>query len=218
MMVQEYWPGLLTVYLACLVAFTSPGPNFVAITSYAVKNRAAGYGVAVGISVGTAIWALFAATGLTALVTTFRFVETVIGVAGGLYLLWLGYNAFKSVLARQTFQPNQIDTKDLRSLAQSVLPGLAIQLSNPKTAMFWLALTSTVIQPGTPYMVIVLLVGGCLMLALLWHCLLAFAFSSGPLREAYIRYKPVFSLIFAVLFCGFGLSVFYSLVWGQAGG
>ena len=60
MIVQEYWADLLTVYVACLVAFTSPGPNFVAVTSYSVESRA-GYGVAIGISLGTAIWALFAA-------------------------------------------------------------------------------------------------------------------------------------------------------------
>lgn len=214
MIAQEYWSELFTIYVACLVAFTSPGPNFVAITSYQVESRAAGYGVAVGISIGTAIWALFAATGLTAILSTFELAATVISIVGGMYLIWLGYNAFKSVFAGQKFQPKKIDTKNIKSLAKSIIPGLTIQLTNPKTALFWLALTSILIRPNTPAMVIVFLVSGCLILAILWHCLLAFAFSTGPLREAYIKYKPVFSAVFGIIFVSYGLRVFYSVLWG----
>ncbi len=214
MIVQEYWPELLTVYVACLVAFTSPGPNFVAITSYSVESRAAGYGVAIGISVGTAIWALFAATGLTAILSTFEIAATVISIAGGMYLLWLGYNAFKSVLAGQKFQPKNIDTKNIKTLAKSIAPGLTIQLTNPKTALFWLALTSLVIRPNTPSVVIVFLVAGCFILAVVWHLLLAFAFSTGPLRKAYIKYKPIFSIVFGIVFIGYGLRIFYTVFLG----
>lgn len=214
MIAQEYWADLLTVYVACLVAFTSPGPNFIAVTSYSVRSRAAGYGVAIGISIGTAIWALFAATGLTALLSTFELATTIISIVGGLYLIWLGYNAFKSVFSGQKFKPKSIETQNITSLAKSVLPGLAIQLTNPKTALFWLALTSLVIKPDTPLIVILFLVVGCLILAIIWHCLLAFAFSTGPLRDGYIKYKPVFSTVFGIIFVGYGLRVFYSLFWG----
>ena len=214
MIAQEYWSELLTIYAVCLVAFASPGPNFVAVTSYSVESRAAGYGVAIGISIGTAIWALFAATGLTAILSTFELAATVISIGGGMYLIWLGYNAFKSVLSQQKFQLKKMDTKNIKSLTKSIIPGLTIQLSNPKTALFWLALTSIVIRPNTPAMVIVFLVVGCLILAILWHCLLAFAFSTGPLREAYIKYKPVFSTVFGIMFVGYGLRVFYSVIWG----
>ena len=209
MIIQEYWSDLLTVYLACLVAFTSPGPNFVAITSYSVESRLAGYGVALGISVGTAIWALFAATGLTIILSTFEIATTIISIAGGFYLIWLGYNAFKSVFSRQKYQPKNIDTKNIKNLTKSIIPGLTIQLTNPKTALFWLALTSIVIRPDTPLIVIIILVVGCFILAVLWHCFLAFAFSTGPLREAYIKYKPVFSVVFGTIFIGYGLRVFY---------
>lgn len=214
MIAQEYWSELLTVYIACLAAFASPGPNFVAITSYSVDSRAAGYGVAVGISIGTGIWALFAATGLTAILSTFKFAATVISSVGGVYLIWLGYNAFKSVFAGQKFQLKALDTKNVKGLAKGIVPGLAIQLTNPKTALFWLALTSIVIRPSTPVFVIVFLVLGCFILALLWHCLLAFTFSTGPFRDAYIRHKPIFSTIFGIIFVGYGLRVLYSVFWG----
>ena len=212
MIIYEYLPVLLTVYAACLLAFASPGPNFVAITSYSVESRAAGYGAAIGISFGTAIWAFFAATGLTALLSTFQFATTIISIAGGMYLIWLGVNAFKSVFAGQQFIPSIIDTKNNISFAKSIIPGLAIQLTNPKTALFWLALTSIAIKPDTPIIIVAMLVAGCLILAIIWHCLLAFAFSTGTLREAYIKYKPVFSCVFGIVFIGYGLRVFYALL------
>ena len=213
MITPDQWTQLLTVYIASFAAFASPGPNFVAITSYSVKSRTAGYGVAIGISVGTAIWALFAATGLTAVLSSFAYVATIISIFGGLYLMWLGYNAFKSVLAGQKFQPKAIDTK-ATGFMKSIVPGLAIQLTNPKTALFWLALTSIAIRANTPAIVVVALVAGCLLLAIIWHCLLAFAFSTGPLRAGYIKYKPVFSVVFGVLFIGYGLRVFYGVLGG----
>ncbi len=214
MITPEYWSDIITVYVACLAAFMSPGPNFVAVTSYSVESRAAGYGVAIGISFGTAMWALFAATGLTALLSTFELATTIISIVGGLYLIWLGYNAFKSVFSGQKYKPKSIDVQKVTSLAKSIVPGLMIQLTNPKTALFWLALTSLVIKPDTPPLVIFVLVAGCLVLAILWHCLLAFTFSTGPLREAYIKYKPIFSTVFGIIFVGYGLRVFYSLIWG----
>lgn len=215
---NQYWNEiklhsveLLTVYVACLVAFTSPGPNFATVTSYAVKSKTAGYGAAFGISMGTGIWALFAATGITVILANLKHSVTIVSVLGGAYLMWLGYGSLKSVFEGQKFQNKKINTEIKSNFLHSFMSGLLIQLTNPKSALFWIAVTSLAIRPDTPAIIVIALTLGCWLLASAWHGFLALAFSSGPLREVYIKNKPVFSTIFGVVFIGYGLRVFYTL-------
>ena len=207
----QHWPALLTVYTACLVAFTSPGPNFVAISSRAVEDRTAGIGAALGISVGTALWALFAATGITAVLSAQAGAARVVGVVGGAYLCWLGVKSLRSARAAPNLAATAVAG---HSLLQSARTGLFIQLTNPKTALFWLALTSVAIKPHTPPGVIGLLVLGCLAIAIAWHVLLALVLSTGPSRAAYLRAKPVISVLFGLLFIGFGGRILLDAVLG----
>lgn len=208
--IQPYLAGLLSVYIAIAIAFTSPEPNFLGIVSSAVQNRSNGVFVGLGISLGTGIWALFAATGITAILASYSNAAYVLGILGGLYLCWLGYKSLKSVRSAGEMKiedgSQHIATEPIASLRK----GLLIQLTNPKTALFWLAITSLAISPGSPVIVIFLLVAGCLAIAIVWHVLLALVFSSGPARKSYLKLKPVISAVFGLLFLGLGLRLVYS--------
>lgn len=208
--ISDHWPELLTVYIATFVAFTSPGPNFIAITSYSVQDRDAGVGVATGISFGTALWALLASTGITAFLTAFENASLTVSIIGGLYLCWLGYKSIRSALQNSKFNASLEQVNTDISFLEAFRTGLLIQLTNPKTALFWLALTSAAIRPNTEPVVVATLVLGCLFIALLWHIALAYVFSTGPIRQAYINFKTVISSVFGVLFAGFGLRVLYN--------
>lgn len=207
--ILTYWPSLATVYVACLVAFTSPGPNFIAISAHAVESRISGVGVATGISVGTATWALLAATGITAILNSYAGASIVVGVLGGLYLCWLGYKSFKSCFLKNALNFSSEISKDKLPLLSSFWTGILVQMTNPKTALFWLALTSIAITPNIPTVVLFVLVAGCLVIALIWHIMLAIVFSSGPVREVYLRFRYTIAFIFGCLFTLFGLSVVY---------
>ena len=181
--IQPHFPNLLTVYFAIAIAFTSPGPNFLGIVSSAVQNRSNGVFVGIGISLGTGIWALFATTGITVILAGYANAVYILGILGGTYLCWLGYKSLKSIRSA-----GEIKIDGVTNLAQSepiasLRKGLLIQLTNPKTALFWLAITSLAISPDSPEMVIFLLVMGCLVIAIVWHVLLALVFSSGQLEN-----------------------------------
>lgn len=215
-MLASHWPNLLTIYIACLAAFISPGPNFVAIASHAVNQRHDGVAIAIGISFGTAIWALLAVTGITTLLSAYEDATLIVGFAGGSYLCWLGVKSIRSVLTGTKFSadfshaPHQATT-----FLRSVATGLLIQMTNPKTALFWLALTSLAIKPHTPQLIIFVMVLGCLVIALAWHIVLALAFSAESVRQKYISFKSIFSAVFGTLFIGFGLKVIYSAINGK---
>lgn len=59
---------------------------------------------------------------------------TVIKIAGGFYLLWLAYKAFKSAAAKHDMEAHVISVKDSKPLTY-FLRGLAIQITNPKAAL-----------------------------------------------------------------------------------
>ncbi len=208
-----YLPSIISVYIAAAVALTSPGPNFVAITSSAVQSRLYGQYVALGISIGTGIWALFAATGISTLLNTNKELAMILSITGALYLCWLGIKSIRSIKSTGT-STNTDSTANYsqESPTRGLRIGLLIQLTNPKSALFWMAITSLAIVPDSPLSVIAALAIGSFLIALVWHVLLALLFSTGPAQATYLSMKPVFSCVFGVVFIALGLSVFYSIL------
>ncbi|MBT6416133.1 LysE family transporter, partial [Candidatus Puniceispirillum sp.] len=108
-------------------------------------------------------------------------------------------------------KPSSSETSFLRA----ILTGLFIQMSNPKAALFWIALSSLAIKPHTPSIVIITMIIGCFAISLSWHMVLALVFSTGSIRQTYISFKSVISAIFGTLFIGFGLKVIHSVIAGK---
>ncbi|MGB0690468.1 MAG: LysE family translocator [Candidatus Puniceispirillum sp.] len=214
--IASYWPGLMTIYIASFLGFVSPGPNFVVITAHAVKNRRAGAATALGVSFGTAIWVMLTSTGMMTLLSAYEETTLMVGLVGGSYMCWLGVKSLRAALSGTKFsdefnKPSSSET----SLLRMILTGLFIQMSNPKAALFWIALSSLAIKPHTPSIVIIAMIIGCFAISLSWHMVLALVFSTGSIRQTYISFKSVISAIFGTLFIGFGLKVIHSVIAGR---
>lgn len=81
----------LTTWLIC-----TPGADWAYLVSAGLRGR--GAQAVLGMVVGHFAIALAVALGLTAVVASYAWMLTVISVAGGLYLLWLGTSALQSLL------------------------------------------------------------------------------------------------------------------------
>jgi threonine/homoserine/homoserine lactone efflux protein len=79
-------------------------------------------------------WVLLIVAGLSAVLSAYAWVLTMIKIAGGFYLLWLAYKAFKSAAAKHDMEAHVISVKDSKPLTY-FLRGLAIQITNPKAAL-----------------------------------------------------------------------------------
>jgi threonine/homoserine/homoserine lactone efflux protein len=199
MQLAAYWPGLLSVFAASFVAFLSPGPNFVGIVSTTVTNRTNGLAVAVGCSLGTTFWALMAVTGLTALLALHPFATTVMQIVGGGYLMWLGLKSLRSSW-RKGADPTLTASLTPESRWLSFRKGLLIQVTNPKTALFWLSMVSFIIEPETPAVVSLILVVGTTLIALSWHSVLAVAFAHPAVVRGYLARRRAISFVFGLAF------------------
>lgn len=185
--VSIYLPGILLAYATFFLAIASPGPNVLAIigTSMSVGRRS-GIALALGVAAGSFGWAMLAAVGLTALLASYAAALTAIKIAGGLYLLWLSYKSFRSAAS-----PHDIEATTLsgstRTPSGYALRGFAIQMTNPKAALAWIAIISLGLREHAPPWVAFAIVVGTSILSVIIHWLYAVAFSTRVMVRAYSR-------------------------------
>lgn len=208
--IHSYGPALMMAFGACMLAFMSPGPNFVGIVSTAVQSRFDGMMVAVGVSLGTLVWAVLAVTGSSALLKSYPELARAMQVCAGLYLIWLAYKSFKGAFSNA--KPQLAQAPDRLTVSGSLSKGILIQLTNPKTALFWLSITSLVLRPDTPLIVTLVLVFGTTAMALIWHVLLALVFSIETVRIRYLGIKKYISLLFGATFSFLGGRLIYGVL------
>ena len=193
-----YLPGILLAYAACLLGLASPGPNVLAVLGTAMsEGRRAGIALALGVAGGSALWALMTAAGLSALLASYAAALTVIKIAGGLYLLWLSFKAFRGASSAHAIATTVDRQRSLRAYA---LRGLAIQMTNPKAVLAWIAIMSLGLQHGAPRWVVGAIVVGTSALSLAIHYLYAVAFSTPTMVRLYGRARCAIQATLAVFF------------------
>jgi amino acid exporter len=182
-----YLPGIILAYSAFLLAIASPGPNILAVigTSMGV-GRKQGLALALGVAAGGFCWALLTTGGLSALLASYASALTVIKIAGGLYLLWLAYKAFRSAASAHDIEATTLSGSTRSSLGYFTR-GLTIQMTNPKAALAWIAIVSLGLQENAPLWVGLSLVIGTSLLSVVIHCLYAVAFSTPVMVRLYSK-------------------------------
>lgn len=178
-------PGLLLAYSAFLLSILSPGPNVLAILGTSMSGgRRAGLGLAAGVAAGSCCWALLTAAGLSALLASYAAALAAIKVVGGLYLLWLAYKSFRAAAAAHDLAATAL-AGGRRGPLGYFLRGLAIQMTNPKAALAWIAVISLGLRADAPLWVAFAIVAGTSLLSLLIHCLYALTFSTAAMLRLY---------------------------------
>lgn len=177
-------PGISSLLLALGIfslGFVSIGPNILAIIGTSMeRGRDAGVKLALGVGSGSAVWATCTVAGLTALITAYAGIVTLLKVFGAAYLTWLAYKAFRSAATpSHLLKPKAARGKNL------FLQGVAIQLTNPKAALQWIAIVGIGLGNEAPLWVGLALVLIATTLSLAVHVLYAITFSTAPVVVAY---------------------------------
>ncbi|MCP1388573.1 LysE family translocator [Corynebacterium aquatimens] len=157
---------LLTDFLALIGVFAAavavPGPDVVQIIRFSVKSRAAGVACATGIMAGYAIWIAASLLGLSALMQAAPQLLAVLQLVGGAYLIYMGVGAvrsgFKAWGSGTSTMP--ADAKgESHAASQAFRVGMATNLSNPKSVLFFGAVFAQFVKPemGWEWFAIILL-------------------------------------------------------------
>lgn len=136
---------ILTVMVAGVLLSASPGPSMAYVLSRSVQFGAAG-GLAssLGLALGGMLHALLAALGLALLAVKFPVVLQVVKYVGAAYLAYLAYDALQAALASPSPANSAPSTASTSTAAHAPLgklfaQGVLIELSNPKTIIFFLS-------------------------------------------------------------------------------
>lgn len=131
--------------LSHFVALLSPGPDFFLLVGYAVRYRIRGsIGLCLGIAAGNALYIVLAIVGW-GLLRQAPLLFLLIELLGAGYLLWIG-----SLLIRS--RPATLAMESVRAarpgFGRQLLLGLGSSLLNPKNALFYLALMTSLLGPA----------------------------------------------------------------------
>jgi threonine/homoserine/homoserine lactone efflux protein len=152
--------AMVASFVLVSVALTLlPGPDL----AFVIRNGAHGRGPAIGAALGTAIaalaWGAAAGLGVSALLEQSARAFEVVKLAGAAYLMFLG---LRTLWQSRTAQP--MTPRD--SSSQAVSPrsafgrGICVDLLNPKTGLFYVAVVPQVIPHGMPFLPSTLLFAG----------------------------------------------------------
>jgi len=140
---------------AAVVLLIVPGPAVLYITARSIdQGRLAGVVSVLGIAVGTLVHLIAAAVGVSAILMRSALAFETLRYAGAVYLVWLGVMKFRS--ARST---TAVTNTPKESLGQIFRKGIAVNILNPKTALFFFAFLPQFVNPGRPAATQILILG-----------------------------------------------------------
>jgi threonine/homoserine/homoserine lactone efflux protein len=166
--------GFIAYAGALAIAAAIPGPGVTALVARALGSgfRSSLY-MAAGLIVGDLTYLTAVVLGLALVAQTFGVVFLIIKWFGVLYLAWLAWTFWNTGITAET-----IEAKKGRSgFLANFLPGLTVTLGNPKTMIFYLALTPTLVDLRTitlyDYGILALLTAAVLLIVLVPYLVLA---------------------------------------------
>lgn len=173
---------------AIALGMVSPGPSvlFVARLSAETGVRP-GLGAALGMALGGFLFAVLAIAGLTALLAQAPWLYLAFKIGGGAYLLYLGWRLWRGARQPMTIAPAGVAGG--ASPRRACALALAIQISNPKTAVVYASVFAALLPAPVPLALALALPAALFLMELGWYTLLALGFSRPRLRLAYGRAK-----------------------------
>lgn len=189
----------LGLYAAVVV---SPGPNFALISRLAVSGaRTTATGATFGLALAATLYALLSMTGLALILTQVGWLASLIQIAGGCYLVYLGVMAWLSDDARSPLH-HQAESG---SLGRGLRMGALVNFSNPKGIAFFIGLYAVAVPPETALWAKAVILAGGFLLEIIWYGFAIVLLSSRPARAAYQRFGRWIERAIGTLLAAFGV-------------
>ena len=201
------WDTLLIFTAAALAMNISPGPSNLYVMSRSVAQGAgAGIVAAGGLATGSLAHVAAAAFGLSVVFQASAVAYGALKLAGAAYLIWLGLRTLFGSRGRELSLQDVPRRPGFRIFRESAL----VEILNPKTALFFLALLPQFVDvTAGPIVPQVLLLGLIVTLTAI-PCDLAVALASGSLARLLARrplYRRIQDWLSGSVLIGLGLYV-----------
>lgn len=173
---------LLSLFAIGVPTALVPGPSFLVVSQIAM-NRSRGQAMlaVAGIITSGIVWASATLVGLTALFAALPWSQTVLQLAGGCYLVYLGVQSWRSYGS----QPVAAGAPQ----GSAYRRGLLTDLLNPKCLAFFASIFALVIPGGSPLWLKLGAVGTVASVGLICYGAVAMLFSSPAIQRRYFYFS-----------------------------
>ncbi len=177
---------LATLAGVLALSVISPGPNFVLVTSTAMRvSRRAGVAVAAGLALATVSWVLLTEAGFALLLAPGTAAAEIVRVVGAAYLIFIG---IKMIAGARKPLP-QGSSAAPQAVWAALRKGYLVSMTSPKSIAFYAAILGTLMPAEAPIWFDVSIVAIAVSVSVLWYSALAFAFSDVRVRRGFARVK-----------------------------
>jgi RhtB (resistance to homoserine/threonine) family protein len=168
---------LLVFIGVAAIVIVIPGPDTAVVTkNVLVHGRRAAFGTSLGVSAGLSVWTLAAAVGVASVVRASVVAFTILKLAGALYLVWIGIQAFRAAGHTES-GALAMAKKPAMGARGGFRQGFLSDLANPKIGIFFASLLPQFVSPGHSVLLPFLALGAVFVLmTVLWlsaYCLVA---------------------------------------------
>lgn len=199
-MVVQFIPhAFLVLALAHFLALLSPGQDFVLLVTQTLRNghHRSRYAV-LGIALGNLLYIVLVIV-VGAKLRDFPVVFNIIEWAGVVYLAWVGVNLIRA-------QPSEVMTSSPDSQRsnrlQVFLLGLGSALLNPKNALFYLSLMSSILGEQATLLQQTAAGGWMFLIVLIWDYWLITCIAQPRFRKRLQHYLHWIERVSGVVFMG----------------
>lgn len=178
-----------------LIAFTaaafllniSPGPSNLYVMARAIaQGTRGGVVAAMGLAVGVMVHVVATVLGLSAIFSHSPALYTAVKLAGAAYLIYLGVTHWKTNGSGKSDKITKFKEKPLLAVfRQSII----VEVTNPKTALFFIALLPQFVVPGSGPVSQQLLIFGIIVTISALPCDIFVAFSSSKVSNWLVRHE-----------------------------
>ncbi|MBV8916087.1 MAG: LysE family translocator [Acetobacteraceae bacterium] len=196
------WSILGDAAVAGFVYGITPGPGVLAVLGIgAAQGRRAGASFLGGHLFGDVVWATVALVAIVGVRSIGSVVFDVLGLASGLYLLWLGYRALTYRASSGHAGP--------AGTARPFRHGVIFGMTNPKAYPVAVATFTALLSARAAELswhLLPLLVAASLAGGFLAYAILVAAVGADSIRRGYRRHAVLITRLSGLLFTGFALS------------
>lgn len=177
------------------------------LRSVTIGGKSTAYATVAGILTGVWIWGAAAALGISALLIASHIAYTIVKWAGAIYLIYLGIKMLWES-RNITHETVQAKIADKTSTRKAFNRALLINLTNPKTGVFYIAILPQFLPEEFPA-----IVGGLLLatihnlLTLIWFTMMIYGASFAKETLQNPRVQKIIERASGVALIGFGIRV-----------
>ena len=181
-----FWLQFATV---CVAGAMSPGPSLALIIRNSITiNRFAGFMTSAGHGLGMGVYAVFAVTGLSIILTANELLFQLIQIIGILFLLYLGFQFI--------FKKNEdIDKIKEQKSINSFLQGFLIAIFNPKILIWFSAVFSQFVKIDASFYSHSILVVTASVIDGIWYIIVSLVVTSYGMNDFFQKRQGIIQKI-----------------------